>query len=162
MFKKLALLSVSALGLSFMCACRSMEANSDLPFGKSKAIAAETYNRKNCSKLPLEEDAIFRLSKIEVYPQYLKEYMQHVSDVGRVSIQTEAGVIAMYALADKKNPSSITILEIYSSREAYAKHIASEHFKKYKSATLHMVKSLVLDDQVPVNPANRVFNYLQE
>ena len=47
------------------------------------------------------------------------------------------------------------------SREAYEKHIASEHFQKYKQGTLHMVKSLVLSDQTPLNPANRINNFIQ-
>lgn len=52
-------------------------------------------------------------------------------------------------------------LETYASREAYEKHIASKHFQKYKQGTLHMVKSLVLSDQMPLNPANRINNFIQ-
>jgi len=55
----------------------------------------------------------------------------------------------------------VTILETYASREAYEKHIASGHFQKYKQGTLHMVKSLVLSDQTPLNPANRINNFIQ-
>ena len=47
------------------------------------------------------------------------------------------------------------------SREAYEKHIASEHFQKYKQGTLHMVKTLVLSDQTPLDPANRINNFIQ-
>lgn len=54
-----------------------------------------------------------------------------------------------------------SILETYASREAYEKHIASEHFQKYKQGTLHMVKSLVLSDQKPLNPANKLNNFMQ-
>ena len=43
-----------------------------------------------------------------------------------------------------------------ASREAYDKHIASAHFQKYKQGTLHMVKSLELTDQTPLNPDNRI------
>lgn len=55
----------------------------------------------------------------------------------------------------------MTLLETYSGREACEKHIASEHFRKYKQGTLHMVKSLVLSDQTPLNPANRINNFIQ-
>ena len=55
----------------------------------------------------------------------------------------------------------ITILETYASREAYDKHIASAHFQKYKQGTLHMVKSLKLIDQTPLNPANRINNFIK-
>lgn len=43
-------------------------------------------------------------------------------------------------------------LEIYASQDAYKKHIASEHFQKYKQGTLHMVKYLDLIDTNPLNP----------
>lgn len=67
----------------------------------------------------------------------------------------------MYAVADKDNPCNITILETYASMEAYKSHIDSEHFKKYKQGTLHMVESLILDDVTPLNPANRLSNYIK-
>ncbi len=42
--------------------------------------------------------------------------------------------------------TQIRILEIYKNQDAYSKHISSEHFKKYKESTLHMVKNLKLTD----------------
>ena len=110
-----------------------------------------------CAKEPMTADGIVRLSKIEVYPQHLDEYMKYATEVGEVSLRTEPGVLTMYAVGEKENPCKITILETYASREAYEKHIASEHFQKYKQGTLHMVKSLVLADQTPLNPPNRVY-----
>lgn len=115
-----------------------------------------------CAKKPMTADGIVRLSKIEVYPQYLDEYMKYATEVGEVSLRTEPGVLTMYAVGEKENPCKITILETYASREAYEKHIASKHFQKYKQGTLHMVKSLVLSDQMPLNPANRINNFIQE
>lgn len=114
-----------------------------------------------CAKEPMAADGIVRLSKIEVYPQYLDEYMRYATEVGEISLRTEPGVLTMYAVGEKENPCMITILETYASREAYEKHIASEHFQKYKQGTLHMVKSLVLSDHTPLNPANRINNFIQ-
>lgn len=114
-----------------------------------------------CAKLPMEADGIVRLSKIEVYPEHLEEYMKYAAEVGEVSLRTEPGVLTMYAVSEKDNPCRITILETYASREAYKRHIASPHFRKYKEGTLHMVKSLTLSDQTPVNPANRITNYME-
>ncbi|MDE6285850.1 MAG: antibiotic biosynthesis monooxygenase, partial [Muribaculaceae bacterium] len=99
-----------------------------------------------------------RLSKITVKPEYLDEYMKYAVEVGTVSLKTEPGVLTMYAVADKENPCQITILETYASRDAYESHIASEHFRKYKTSTLHMVDSLILDDVEPLNPANKIIN----
>lgn len=114
-----------------------------------------------CAKLPMAADGIVRLSKIEVYPEYLEEYMKYATEVGEVSLRTEPGVLTMYAVSEKENPGRITILETYASQEAYKSHIASEHFQKYKQGTLHMVKTLVLSDQTPLNPANCINNFIQ-
>ncbi len=46
------------------------------------------------------EDGIVRLSKIEVYPECLDEYLKYAVEVGSISLQTEAGVLSMYALQD--------------------------------------------------------------
>lgn len=126
--------------------------------GKCLNLAEQTGM---CAKEPMAADGIVRLSKIEVYPQYIDEYMKYAAEVGEISLRTEPGVLTMYAVGEKENPCRITILETYASREAYERHIASEHFRKYKQGTLHMVKSLVLSDQTPLNPANQINNYMQ-
>lgn len=109
-------------------------------------------------KEEMKTDGIVRLSKIEVYPQYIDEYLKFAVEVGTQSLQSEPGVLTMYAMQDKENPCTITILETYSSDEAYKSHISSEHFQKYKQGTLHMVKSLELCDQAPLNPKNKLTN----
>ncbi|MBD5311108.1 MAG: antibiotic biosynthesis monooxygenase [Bacteroides sp.] len=112
-------------------------------------------------KLEMQSDGIMRLSKIEVYPEYLDEYLQYALEVGEVSLQTEPGVLTMYPVADKDNPCNITILETYASEEAYKDHIASPHFRKYKQGTLHMVKTLILTDVTPLNPNNQLLNIIK-
>lgn len=137
-----------------------------LAFSMTAASAQGQQNetimdKKMCAKQPMSIDGIVRLSKIEVYPQFLDEYMKYAVEVGKISLRTEPGVLTMYALSEKENPCMVTILETYANREAYKRHIASEHFQKYKQGTLHMVKSLVLSDQMPLNPANRINNFIQ-
>jgi quinol monooxygenase YgiN len=39
---------------------------------------------------------------------------------------------------------------MYADVEAYKAHLETEHFKKYKSATSNMVRSLKLRDTVPI------------
>lgn len=117
-------------------------------------MALITINaQKMCEKLPMAADGITRYSVIEVYPEYLEEYLPMALEVGNVSMRTEPGVIAMYPTASKEDSCKITILEIYASQEAYKSHIASEHFQKYKQGTLHMILSLQLLDQKPLNPS---------
>ncbi|MBE5033442.1 flavin reductase [Rikenellaceae bacterium DSM 108975] len=114
-----------------------------------------------CAKEPMAADGIVRLSEIEVHPQYLDEYMKHAAEVGEISLRTEPGVLTMYAVRKKENPCMVTILETYASRDAYESHIASEHFRKYKRETLHMVRSLTISDQTPLNPTNKLNNFIQ-
>lgn len=114
-----------------------------------------------CAKQPMALDGIVRLSKIEVYPEHLEAYMHYASEVGEVSLRTEPGVLTMYAVSEKESPCKITILETYASQAAYESHIASEHFQKYKQGTQHMVKTLTLSDQTPLNPANTINNFIR-
>lgn len=115
-----------------------------------------------CAKQTMGADAIIRLSEIEVHPHHLKDYVEYATEVGRISLLTEPGVLTMYAVSQKDNPCRITILETYASQEAYRSHIASPHFQKYKTKTLHMVKSLKLIDQTPLNPHNKLHNFITE
>lgn len=108
--------------------------------------------RTLCKKLPMAEDGIIRYSVIEIIPDYLDEYLPFALEVGEVSMKTEPGVLAMYPTVSKEDSCKVTILEIYSSQDAYKSHISSPHFQKYKQGTLHMVKSLQLLDQKPLNP----------
>lgn len=146
-----------------MCLC--LVALVTMAAGQRNIIDEKTSPKMNDSeKLVIKEtmqpDGFVRLSKIEVSPQWIEEYRQYAMEVGTVSLQTEPGVLTMYAVADKENPCNVTILETYSSQEAYRKHIASPHFLKYKQGTLHMVKSLVLDDVKPLNPNNKITNFI--
>ena len=114
-----------------------------------------------CAKQPMQTDGIVRLSKIEVHPEYINEYMKYAVEVGEISLRTEPGVLTMYAVQEKENPCRVTILETYASQKAYEQHIASEHFQKYKQGTLHMVKKLILSDQKPLNLNNQISNFIQ-
>lgn len=147
------------LFLSMLMACNTKSAQKN---NEQNSTEKEKNNTENMiEKDTMQADGIVRLSKIEVYPEYLDEYIKFATKVGEVSLRTESGVLTMYAVAEKDNPSKITILETYASQEAYKKHIASAHFQKYKQGTQHMVKSLELVDQKPLNQANRLKNFIK-
>jgi quinol monooxygenase YgiN len=69
------------------------------------------------------------------------------------SIRLEPGVLTLYAMSEKDNPTHITILEIYADSAAYQSHIQTPHFLKYKTGTKDIVKSLQLVETVPLYPA---------
>ena len=41
---------------------------------------------------------IVRLAEIEVYPQYLKEYLEFANEVDRLSVEREPGVVCLYPM----------------------------------------------------------------
>jgi quinol monooxygenase YgiN len=53
----------------------------------------------------------------------------------------------------REKDTEFRILEMYASREAYEAHLKTPHFQKYKSGTLHMVKSLKLVDMQTLDAA---------
>ncbi len=95
---------------------------------------------------------IVRIAEIEVYPQYLKEYLAFANEVDRLSIEREPGVVCLYPMQSAEDSCQIRILEIYASEETYQQHLKTEHFQKYKQGTLHMVKSLKLPLMKPLDP----------
>lgn len=95
---------------------------------------------------------IVRIAEIEVYPQYLEEYLAFANEVDRLSIEREPGVICLYPMQSAENSCLIRILEIYASDEAYQQHLKTDHFQKYKQGTLHMVKDLKLPTMKPLDP----------
>lgn len=90
-----------------------------------------------------------RIAEIEVFPEYLDAYLAAAGDVGAESVKKEPDVMCIFPMQKKESPTSIRIVEIYRSEEAYKAHLATPHFRKYKEGTPHMIKSLEL---VPMRP----------
>ena len=95
---------------------------------------------------------IVRIAEIEVFPQYLEEYLTFANEVDRLSIEHEPGVICLYPMQSAEDSCQIRILEIYASEEDYQQHLKTPHFLKYKQGTLHMVKDLKLPTMKPLDP----------
>ena len=93
-----------------------------------------------------QDHRMVRLAKITVDPSQLDQYNVALKAQMTAAIKLEPGVLTYYAVADKKDPSHITILEIYADTAAYQAHIQTPHFKQYKATVQHMVKSLELVD----------------
>lgn len=105
---------------------------------------------------PAPEKNMVRLSKITVDPVRLAEYNAYLKEEVEASMRLEPGVLALYAVAEKKRPNEVTILEIYADTTAYKSHIATPHFQKYKQGTLNMVKHLELIDTTPLIPGLKI------
>ncbi len=93
-----------------------------------------------------QKDMLVRISEIEILPESLEEYKAILMEEAAASVKLEPGVIAIFPMFEKENPTQVRILEIYASREDYESHLKTPHFQKYKTTTLKMVKALRLVD----------------
>src|SRR5690349_14048384 len=91
-----------------------------------------------------------RIARIVVDSVHLESYKAALKEEITTSVKAELGVITLYGVYDKKNPTQVTMFEIYASEEAYQSHIQTLHFKKYKTTVEKMVKSLELIDVAPI------------
>ncbi len=91
-----------------------------------------------------------RIAKIVIDSVQLENYKAALKEGMEAAVRIEPGVITLYAVYDKDNPTHVTVFEIYADKEAYALHIQTPHFKKYKAASQSMVKHLELTDVIPI------------
>jgi quinol monooxygenase YgiN len=111
-----------------------------------------------------QQGMMVRISEIEINPQRLEEYKAILKHEAEASVRLEPGVIAIFPMFQSDNPAQVRILEIYSDQQAYQSHLKTEHFLKYKTTTLHMVKSLRLVDMdaLDMEAATRIFVKLKK
>ena len=105
------------------------------------------------------ENMQVRIAELEILPEWLDAYLEAAGAVGAESVAKEPGVICIFPMQMKESPTSIRIVEIYRSEEAYKEHLATPHFRAYKEGTPHMIKSLELVPMHPLDPehANGIF-----
>ena len=103
-----------------------------------------------------EEVQMVRLAKLVVDSAQLEKYKAALKEEIEASVKLEAGVLTLYAVSEKSNPTHITILEIYANEQAYKAHVQTPHFLKYKALTKEMVKSLELVETVPLLPGMKI------
>ena len=94
---------------------------------------------------------LVRIAEVEVYPEHLEAYLAAATEIQQKSLAEEPGVLCLFPNQMKVDSTQFRILEIYASQEAYQHHIQTAHFQKYKQGTLHMVKSLKLQDLTPLD-----------
>ena len=100
---------------------------------------------------------MIRIAEIEVDASYLDEYKSILKEEAEASVRLEPGVICIYPMLQKDNPTQVRILEIYASKDAYNTHLKTPHFLKYKTTTQEMVKSLRLIDMEALDSTAMTF-----
>ena len=96
-----------------------------------------------------------RIAEIDVEPAQREAFISAVTEEMDESVRVEPGVLAIYAVAEKDDPSRLRFFEIYASEDAFSAHLDSPHFRKYRSTTDPMVRSRALIEAVPIQLSSK-------
>jgi quinol monooxygenase YgiN len=96
------------------------------------------------------EQRLVRIAELDIDADQLSAYTAALKEEISTSIRVEPGVLTLCAVAVKDHPTQIRIFETYADRAAYESHLQTPHFKKYKTETANMVKSLELLETDPI------------
>ena len=95
------------------------------------------------------QQPLVRIAELDIDPNQVSAYRALKEEIA-TSIRLEPGVLTLYAVSVKDQPSQVRIFETYRDQAAYESHLQTPHFKKYKAETQGMVKSLKLIETEPI------------
>ncbi len=99
---------------------------------------------------------LVRVAHIEVDPEQRDAFISAVKEEMDESVRVEPGVLALYAVAEKDDPSRLRFFEIYVDEAAYDVHLQSPHFRKYRATTEPMIRSRTLTETVPIQLSSKM------
>src|SRR6478735_4034175 len=70
-----------------------------------------------------ENKPYVRIAKIVVDNAQLENYKTALKEHAQAAVSKEPGVLTLYAVYDKEEPTNVTVFEIYASEDAYKLHI---------------------------------------
>src|SRR5947209_17685834 len=79
-----------------------------------------------------EKNQIVQLAKLEIDAAQLDAYKAALKEGAETALRVEPGVFRLDAMAEKDNPTQITVVEVYADDAAYQAHLQAPHFLKYK------------------------------
>lgn len=97
-----------------------------------------------------EKKQIVRMAKLVIDSAQLEKYKVLLKEGIETAISVEPGVLLMNAVYEKNNHTHVIVLEVYANDSAYKAHLQTPHFKKYKTGTKDMVRTLELIDVAPI------------
>lgn len=71
-----------------------------IPFS---SILAQHHNK--LEKIKSDNQLMVRVAEIEIYPEYLEEYIAILKEESEASVKLEPGVICIYPMYQKENPT---------------------------------------------------------
>lgn len=91
-----------------------------------------------------------RVAELEIDPAGIERFNASAKEEIAESVRVEPGVVALYAVALKQQPTQIRVFEVYVDEAAYRAHLETPHFKKFRADTEKIVTSRRLMDAVPI------------
>lgn len=73
------------------------------------------------------DDVVIRIAELDIDPAQRASFITAVKEEIDEALRIEPGVLAIYAVAEKDNPSRLRFFEVYADVEAYRAHLDSPH-----------------------------------
>lgn len=67
-------------------------------------------------------DQYIQVAEIEIDPSQIDAYRAAVKEHIETAVRIETGVLTLYAVSDKNDPSKVKVFEIYRDGDAYRQH----------------------------------------
>ncbi|MDD2967371.1 MAG: putative quinol monooxygenase [Desulfovibrionaceae bacterium] len=96
------------------------------------------------------EPTAIRIAQLHIKADQLDAFTAAVKEGMEAALRLEPGVVAIYAVADKNDPTKLMFFEMYVDEKAYQTHRDTPHFQKYFHATKDMIADRVLLEAIPV------------
>jgi quinol monooxygenase YgiN len=87
---------------------------------------------------------VFRIAELDIDPDRVADYRALLAEQIEAAVRLEPGVLFLFAVNVKGEPSKVRVIEGYASQDAYDEHLVAPHFLTYKTMTANMVLSLRL------------------
>lgn len=95
-------------------------------------------------------EPIIRIFEMHIRPENVEAFTRLGQHNIRQSVNTEQGVLGMYVMTDKDDPSKFYIVEAYADEAAYQAHRASLHFQSWLNGAKDMIVSRKMIETNPV------------
>ena len=69
-------------------------------------------------------DIVVRIAELDIDPAQRAGFISAVREEMEEAVRVEPGVLAIYAVAEKDDPSRLRFFEIYANEAAYRDHLA--------------------------------------
>ncbi len=101
------------------------------------------------SGVSAHEARAIRIAHLRIKPDRMAAFAAAVKEGMEAALRLEPGVAAIYAVADKQDPTRMTFFEMYADENAYQMHRETPHFQKYFHSTQDMIAERALLEAVP-------------